>query len=250
MGEKPLVSVITPMYNAERYIANTINSVIAQSYEVFEMIIVNDCSTDGSVNVVNKYMKLDERIKLINLEKNSGAAVARNEGIKQAKGDFIAFIDADDLWKTDKLKTHINFMISNKYYFSFTDYLEVDEEGNIQKTIKAPKTLTYKEELYYNHIGTSTVIYNQSILGKIYMPELRKRQDYAFWLKILKTGINGYGLNLPLTIYKMRSDSLSSNKIDLIKYNWAVYRESEKFGVFKSSFFLFTNIITKLLDLK
>lgn len=249
MGE-PLVSIIIPLYNSETYISEAIETVLNQTYNNWELIIIDDCSTDQSYNIVTNYQKNDERINLLKLTKNSGSAVARNLGIKEAKGDFIAFLDSDDLWEKNKLENQINFMIINKYFFTYTDYSIINEEKNTIKVIKAPKILTYQKELLYNHIGTSTVVYNSSILGKIYFPDLRKRQDYACWLRILKNNINGYGLNIPLTRYRIRNDSLSSNKFSLIKYNWQVFRKSEKFGILKSSFYLFTNISAKILRIK
>lgn len=250
MEKEPLVSVIIPLYNTEKYISQTIESVINQKYNNWELIIINDCSTDKGPEIVKKYQNQDERIKLINLEKNSGAAIARNVGIENAKGEFVAFIDSDDIWEKNKLKEQISFMLVNDYNFSFTDYIQIDEKGKELRTIKAPKILTYKKELLYNHIATSTVIYNQKNLGKIYMPNLRKRQDYATWLKILKNYTSGYGLNKSLTKYIIRSDSLSYNKVNLIKYNWEMYRKSEEFGVMRSSFYLFTDIMSKILKIK
>ena len=250
MKNEPLVSVVIPLYNAEKYISKTIESIINQEYNHLEILIVNDCSKDKGPEIIKKYQNHDERIKLINLKKNSGAAVARNVGIEISKGDFIAFIDSDDIWEKAKLREQISFMIENDYNFSYTDYILIDEKGKELRTIKTPKLLTYNKELLYNHIGTSTVICNQKILGKIYMPNLRKRQDYAMWLKILKYYSNGYGLNKILTRYTIRKNSLSSNKLSLIKYNWEVFRKSEEFGIIKSSFYLFTNIMSKILKIK
>lgn len=250
MKNEPLVSVVTPLYNAEKYISKTIESIINQEYNNLEIIIVNDCSKDKGPEIVKKYQNYDERIKLINLEKNSGAAVARNVGIENSKGDFIAFIDSDDIWEKAKLKDQISFMIENGYNFSYTDYVKIDEKGKELRTIKCPKLLTYNKELLYNRIGTSTVIYNQKILGKIYMPNLRQSEDYATWLKILKYYCNGYGLNKILTKYTVRKNSLSSNKLSLIKPHWEMYRKSEEFGIIKSSFYLFTDIMSKILKIK
>jgi glycosyltransferase involved in cell wall biosynthesis len=250
LKKEPLVSIITPLYNAEKYISNTIESVINQEYNNWELIIINDCSKDKGPEIIKNYQNQDKRIKIINLEKNSGAAVARNVGIENAKGNFIAFIDSDDIWEKTKLKEQISFMLDNNYNFSYTDYIQIDEKGNELRIIKTPKILTYKKQLLYNHIGTSTVIYNQKILGKIYMPKLRKRQDYAMWLRILKNHSKGYGLNKILTKYIIRRDSISSNKMNLIKYNWEMYRNSEEFGIIKSSFYLFTDILSKILKIK
>jgi len=245
-----LVSVITPVYNSEKFIEKTIESVLNQTYEDFEYILINDKSTDNSEKIIRNYMKKDSRIKLINLEKNSGAAIARNRGIELSQGKYIAFIDSDDFWKKDKLKKQIDFMKKNNYYFTFTAREKINEKGETIKISNVPKEIDYKKELRYNLIGTSTVVYDQQILGKIYMPNLRKAEDYAMWLKILKISKKGYGLNEILSFYLVRKDSLSSNKLSLIKYDWEMYRKSEEFGIIKSSFYLFTNIMSKILKIK
>jgi glycosyltransferase involved in cell wall biosynthesis len=247
---EPLVSIIIPLYNSEIYISDTLDSILNQTYKNYEILIINDMSKDNGEEIIKNYQKKFDNIFLINLEVNSGAGVARNKGIELAKGKYIAFIDSDDLWKKNKLEKQIKYMEDNNYYFTFTKYEQINESDEFLKEIKVPNLLTYKKELYYNHIGTSTVIYNQEKLGKIYMPVIRKRQDYAMWLKILKNFSNGYGLQEVLTTYRIRNNSISSNKINLIKYNWKLYRDVENMNFIRSSYYLMWDILSKVLKIK
>ena len=239
------VSIITPLYNCEKFIGETIQSVLKQTYSNWEMIIVDDCSSDNSIKIVEKIN--DKRIKLVKLDRNSGAAASRNKGIEIATGRFIAFIDSDDLWKEDKLEKQIKFMTENNYSFSFSDYELISENSNrTGKIKKAPLILDYEQQLRYNHIGCLTVIYDTKSLGKIYMPLIRKRQDYALWLKILKQNINGYGLQECLAFYRIRNNSVSSNKLEMVLWNWRLYREAEKKSFIKSAYYLLNNIYQKV----
>jgi len=244
-----LVSIITPLYNSEKFISETIESVLSQKYNNWEMIIVDDCSTDGGVEIVKDYKRNDERIKLIQLDKNSGAAIARNKAIEYAKGRFIAFLDSDDLWHPNKLKKQIDFMIINDYEFTYTGYQKITEKGQIlDKYVSVKKKLSYKKALYSNYIGCLTVVYDRKKLGKIYMPLIKKRQDYALWLKILKIIKFGYGLDENLAYYRLRDNSMSSNKINLIKYHWKLYRDIEELSVLKSLYYLINNIFIKIFS--
>jgi glycosyltransferase involved in cell wall biosynthesis len=246
-----LVSIITPLYNSEKFIEETIQSVLNQTYSNWEMIIVNDCSTDNGVDILKKYSEKDNRIKLIQLIKNGGGAVARNRAIEEAKGKYIAFLDSDDLWKPEKLEKQIKFMKENSYSFTFTKYQQMNENGEkLEKYIEVPKTLNYKQALLKNPIGCLTVIYDSEKLGKVYLPLIRKRQDYALWLKILKSGVTGYGLNENLAYYRLRENSISSNKVDLIKYQWKLYREIEKLNIFESIFYLSCVVFQKIFKIK
>ncbi len=246
-----LVSIITPMYNSEKFIDETIKSVLNQTYKEWEMIVVDDNSADKGAEIVERYANLDERIKLIRLNKNQGGAVARNIAIKNSHGDYIAFLDSDDIWTPTKLEVQLRFMQENNYPFTFTAYQQITEEGKkTKKIIKVPSTLNYRQALLKNPIGCLTVIYDVQKLGKVYMPLIRKRQDYALWLKILKKGITGHGLNENLAYYRLRKNSVSSNKIDLIKYQWKLYREIEKLSFFESVFYLGCVITQKLLKIK
>lgn len=251
MTIEPLVSIITPLYNSEKFIEETIKSVLSQTYNNWEMLIVDDCSTDNGVEIVEKYQVKDKRIKLIRLSKNGGGAVARNKGIEEAKGDYIAFLDSDDLWHYQKLEKQIKFMKKNNYTFTFTKYQQMNEKGEkLDRYINVPKTLTYRQTLLKNPIGCLTVIYNSKELGKIYMPLIRKRQDYALWLKILKKGIIAHGLNENLSYYRLLENSISSNKISLIKYQWKLYRKIEKLSILESFFYLNCVIFQKIFKIK
>lgn len=234
-----LVSIVVPVYNCEKFINHTIKTVLNQTYQNWELLLVDDCSTDNSVSIINGYVAGDNRIKLIKLKENSGAAVARNEGMKNANGKYIAFLDSDDLWNENKLKKQINFMKKNKYVFTYTGYEFVDEEGNkLDKIVKVPEQLTYKQALKNTTIFTSTVIFDVQKLGKelIKMPNVRRGQDTATWWKVLKTGIIAYGLNESLSMYRRSNNTLSSNKVKALKRTWNLYRNVEKLPFFTSLF--------------
>lgn len=247
MKSKNLVSVITACYNSEKYISETLNSVLNQTHQNWELLLVDDCSKDNTIPIIKEFQKTDKRIKLFQLDVNSGAAIARNTAIKDANGEFIAFLDGDDKWLPKKLELQLEFMISNNYNLTHTAYELIDNNGvKLNKTIVPAKTLNYNDMLYSNKIGCLTAIYNQSKLGKIYMPLLRKRQDYGLWLKILKTGEKAYGLPEVLSQYRNTENSISNNKLNLIKWNWKLYREVENLSVFKSAYYIGSNIITKV----
>lgn len=247
-----LVSIVTPLYNSEKFIEETIESVLKQTYSNWEMLIVDDCSTDLGPSIVKKYSKKDSRIKYIRMEKNKGAALCRNKAIELAKGEFIAFLDSDDLWKDKKLEKQIKFMKENNYLISFHEYEEIAEDGEkLNIKIKSPKKpVTYRSYLLTNPIGCLSGIYNVKKMGKIYMPLLKKRQDTGFWLKILSTGEKAYSLKENLGFYRVRKNSLSFKKSDLLKYHWKLYREEQKLTILESSFYTSTTIITKILKLK
>ena len=237
MKEKNLVSVITPSFKSGKFIAKTIESVLSQTYENWEMIIVDDCSPDNSNLIVEKYMEKDNRIKLIKLEKNSGPAIARNTAIKEAKGRYIAFLDADDQWLPEKLEKQILFMKENNLPFTYSAYKLIDEEDNILGEFYPPAEANYKTLLKTNYIGCLTAIYDSEKLGKMYMPNILKRQDHALWLKILKKIKTTRGILEPLAIYRIRKNSVSSNKIKSAIYQWKIYREVEKLSVPKSMYY-------------
>ena len=243
-----IISIITPLYNSEKYIKQTIESVLAQTYKKWEIIVVDDVSTDKGIVIVKKYISKDNRIKLIQLEKNGGGAVARNKAIESANGRYIAFLDSDDLWHPKKLEKQIKFMQKKGYAFTFTKYQKMKENGELLDTyMDVPKRINYKKALFGNPIGCLTAVYDVEKLGKIYMPNIRKRQDYALWLKILKKEKYAYGLNESLAYYRLRENSVSSNKKDLIKYQWELYREIEKLNLFQSLFYLIYVVLQKIL---
>ena len=234
-----LVSIITPAYNAAEYIAETIESVLVQTYPKWEMLIVNDCSKDNTVEIVQSYAAKDNRIKLINLKQNSGAAVARNTAIQNAKGRYIAFLDSDDLWKKEKLQKQLSFMQQNGYAFTFTAYEHFKEvKENIQNLVKVSKSLNYKQALKGNQIGCLTVMLDRMQVQNIKFSK-QKHEDYVLWLNILKQGITVYGLNESFALYRTgNSKSISSNKLQSAFWTWNVYRESQKLSVLKIIYYM------------
>ncbi len=235
---KELVSIIMPNYNSGRFIENSLASILAQTYENWELILVDDCSTDDSIKIVETLIANDRRIKLINLTKNSGPSVARNCAIEEANGRYIAFLDSDDLWHSDKLLKQISFMKEHNAALSFTGYYHIDEKsGTVIDQMYIPDKINYSGLLKQNIIGCLTAMYDTQKLGKIYMPDILKRQDFALWLTILKKIPYAYGLDEPLAYYRVRTASVSSNKILASKYNWKLYREVEKLPLHKAIYY-------------
>lgn len=233
--EKPLVSIIMPMYNAETKVEETIESVKRQTFRNWELIIVDDCSKDNSYDLVATISKNDSRIHLYKLDKNQGPGYATKVGVGHATGSLIAFIDSDDLWPDEKLEKQIRFMKENHYDFTCTDYEQIDEHGKpLQRIIKAKIKANYKNILHTNPIGSSTVIITTDLIKKIDIPEIRKDNDYALWLQILKVTDYVYGMNEVLMQYRVWSQSLSHNRFKSVKYHWYVFRKYEGFGILKS----------------
>lgn len=246
---KDLVSIITPTYNCAKFIGATIESVLNQTYQNFEMIIVDDASKDNTEEVVKSFK--DKRIKYIRLSKNSGPAVARNKAMEEAKGKYMAFLDSDDLWKREKLEKQINFIKKNKYKIICSDYEQIDEEGNkLNKIIPCKKKVNYNGILLSCPVGNSTVFYDVSKLGKFKVPNIRKRNDDALWLQILKKEEYMYGQKEVLMEYRIRQNSVSSNKLSLIKYHWQLYREIEHLSVIRSVFHIVVWGFIKVFHIK
>lgn len=248
--EKPLVSIITPSFNSERFITATIQSVQNQTYQNWEMIIVDDCSTDQTVGIIEQFVINDSRIHFFQLEKNSGAGIARELALSKANGDYITFLDADDLWKPLKLEKQLQFLKDNKIHFTFSFYDCIDEEGNaLNKRVEAPRNLTYLQLFFCNYVGNLTGIYDRHFFGKIAISATRKRQDWMVWLTILKKIKKAKPVPESLALYRIRDNSLSASKVDLLKHNFAVYRNFHSFNYVASVFimigFLFTQLLIK-----
>lgn len=242
-----LVSIITPVFNSAGYVSETILSVKRQTYSSWELLIVDDCSTDGTEQVVSKFSKDDKRIRYFRLEKNSGAGVARNKGIRESKGKYIAFLDSDDKWRPEKLSIQIAIMEEKNYDFTYTDYLILDQKNEKEIQFEALlDKVTYSDVIKFNYIACSTVIYNQKNLGKVYMPDFRNRQDWALWIQLLKKTDTAYCIKQELTIYFRRKDSISSSKFKMVKYHWLIYRQFLEQKFIKSLYLLFRNIILHL----
>ncbi|WP_075809308.1 glycosyltransferase family 2 protein [Paraclostridium sordellii] len=230
-----LVSIIMPTFNSGKYIEKSIESVIYQSYREWELIIVDDNSSDNTEEIVNRYRLIDNRIKYLKFNSNKGAAVARNTAIDIAKGRFLAFLDSDDLWNKEKLDIQVKFMIANNTGFSFTDYELIDDEGiSLDKIVKMPQKLSYEEYLRNTIIQTVTVMIDRNYVNEVKMPLIRRRQDFACWLNILKTGVVAVSIPKVLAKYRRANNSLSSNKVKAIKGTWYVYREIEKLSFIKT----------------
>lgn len=232
-----LISIITPSYNSEKYISKTIDSVLFQTYQNWEMIVVDDVSPDNSNKIIEEYCKKDNRINLIKLEQNSGAAVARNRAIKEAKGRYIAFLDADDMWKPNKLGKQIEFMRKNNYAFTYTAYEKIDENGLVFGEIGVPLKVSYNQLLKTCVIGCLTAVYDTNKLGKVYMPTNTKREDFATWLNILKKVDFAYGIKQNLSQYRVYKSQSSNKKVKMAKENWKLYREIEKLNLLKACYY-------------
>ena len=219
-----LVSIITPSYNSSSFIAETIESILSQTYLNWELLITDDCSTDRSVEIIERYIQRDSRIKLFRLEKNCGAGVCRNRSISEAKGRFIAFCDSDDRWRPEKLEKQLAFMREKDCALSYTSYMTCDESGKISSIVIGKRRETYFSMRCDNRIGCLTAVYDTEKVGKVFMTELRKRQDWGLWLTILRRCEVAYGLKEPLAIYRIHSNSISRNKGALMKYNISVYK--------------------------
>lgn len=225
-----LVSIVIPVYNAENCISDTYASIRSQSYTDWEIIFVDDGSTDRSLEILNAIEA--DNVKVLTCEGGS-AAIARNMGIRQAQGRYIAFLDADDLWAPEKLTRQLEFMNKEGAAFSFTGYEFADEFGvSVKKVVLVPKTITYRQALKNTTIFTSTVIFDMEKLKKddIYMPDVRS-EDTATWWRVLKSGVIGYGLNEGLTLYRRSAGTLSSNKIEAIRRIWNLYRNVEGLSI-------------------
>jgi glycosyltransferase involved in cell wall biosynthesis len=245
-----LVSIIIPTFNSEKFIAETIQSIQAQTYTKWEVIIVDDGSSDKTVSIISKLAQFEERIQFFQLEVNSGAGIVRNLALNKVNGRYVAFLDSDDLWKPTKLENQIKFMTHNDLPFTFSFYDCIDEEGRpLNKRVEAPRNLSYKQLFYCNYVGNLTGIYDVDYFGKISISAIRKRQDWILWLTILKKIKTGQPTPESLAFYRVRQNSISASKLDLLKHNFTVYRTFHRLNVVVSLIcmigFLFTQLIIK-----
>lgn len=243
-----LVSIITPVFNSAGYIEKTVQSVIDQSYTDWELILVDDCSTDNTLEILEQLVKKDKRINYLRLKNNGGAGIARNTGIKRAKGKYIAFLDSDDYWHVDKLKIQVEAMEKKNLNFTFTDYYIKYENKNEELIFNSPlKKVYYKDIIKFNYIACSTVMFNQEALGKSYMPNIRNRQDWGLWINLVQKNKRAVNINKYLMYYTVRKDSISSNKFKMIKYHWYIYKSYLKFNYVKALIYLIRNIIFHMM---
>ena len=233
------VSIITPMHNSEMFIEETISSVQNQEYKNWEMLIVDDCSSDKSIEIVEQIQSHDDRIKLFKNDVNLGAGLSRNIAIEKSSGDIIAFLDSDDIWFSNKLSLHLNYMNKKSSAFSHSSYGFIDENGKVIKSTYnvGNKSITYYDLLKKTDISCLTAMYDVRKVGKMYMPSLRVGQDYALWLDILKKGFKSDAFDVELAYYRQRNNSTTSNKFKLIKHHWYFLYHREKLSFFDSLYY-------------
>lgn len=235
--KKELVSVIIPVYNVERVIERTIKSVQNQTYKQWELILVDDCSPDSSANIIREIMAGDDRIKYIKLDKNSGAAVARNTGIKAATGKYIAFLDSDDMWMPEKLEIQLSLMKEKGCAFVYSAIRMIDQNDNVTKdSTFVPERLNYKTILKRTYIATSSVLLDMEKIGEFQMPLRRSGQDYATWLMLLRRIDYAYGIQKPLVMYRNSPGSLSSNKLASLKKVYRIQTHNEGLNPFYAAY--------------
>lgn len=239
-----LVSIVTAVYNNEKEIHGTYECLVSQSHETWEWVVTDDGSSDDSYSLLKEIASKDDRVRVFRLESNSGAAVARNYSIDQSVGEYIAFLDSDDLFYPEKLRTQLNFMNNDKD-FSFTQYVQttVRDLNAVHRQrvvdLATPTIVDYKALLRKDvTLGCSTVMIRRRFLGARRMPMLRTGQDYAFWLSLLRGGAFAYKLEAPLTLYFIRSGSISRNKVKKALRQWQIYRKEEKLDIHKSLLYI------------
>jgi len=234
-----LVSIITPTYNSSKYIEKTISSVLNQTYSDWEMLITDDCSEDNTVSIINSYIKDDKRIKLFELKSNLGAGIARNNSIEKSSGKYVSFLDSDDLWHPDKLKIQIGLMKENRWGFSHTSYGYISPNGKkIKSTFHVSNhPVKYRDILKRTEISCLTAIYNQELIGKYFMSEHRRKQDYALWLAILNDGIESHPIDIELAYYRQTPNSATSNKWKLIINHINFLMETQQMNLAQSLYY-------------
>lgn len=229
---KPLVSIIMPCYNAERYVAQSIESVLAQTYDNWELLITDDCSTDKSVAVIQKYCLTDERISVLVPDEHQGIARTRNMSISRARGRFVAFLDSDDVWYPEKLEKQVGFMLENDLAFTYSSYEIIDCQGNSKnRMVKDAGVMSYKRYLRNTIICCGTVVVDREKTGHFATPIIKTSEDMSLWLSIMKRGFDAYPAPGPLHKYRITPGSASSNKFKAACDVWRVYRNIEKLSL-------------------
>ncbi|MFG7945708.1 glycosyltransferase family 2 protein [Streptomyces cacaoi] len=240
----PLVSVVMPVFNSATTLGAAVRSVLTQTHSDLELLITDDQSTDGSMDLLREFAREDERVLPESAPERGGAGRARNRAIERARGDYIAFLDSDDMWLPEKTERQLAFAAEGNAPLTFTSYFKMSADHAAESTdfapngrvIRAKEHVTYRQMLVRDHIGALTAMYDRTVLGTRLMPEMRKRQDYALWLSIMRDGFDARGLVEPLAVYRAhQAGSLSSNKLSLVQYNWELYRKHEHLSVPQST---------------
>jgi teichuronic acid biosynthesis glycosyltransferase TuaG len=224
-GASKIVSIVMPAYNCGHFVREAIGSVVVQTYRHWELIIVDDCSTDDTAQIVEGVAKTDNRIIVVRLPQNSGAAVARNRALDMARGDYVAFLDGDDLWLSDKLARQVSFMANGGHDLTYTGYERMSEDGRILSVVAAPPSVNWQQLITHNSMACLTVMYDRKRFSHQRMPLIRKGQDFGLWLNLLAECNVAAGLDLPLARYRIRRGSVSSNKIRALLWTWELYRD-------------------------
>ena len=248
MNASPLISIVTPNYNCAKFISETIESVLAQDYQNWEMLIQDDCSSDKSYQIALEYAKQDSRIKVERNESNSGAAVTRNNAIRRSQGEYLAFLDSDDLWLPNKLSKQLKFMMDNDCDFSFTKYEHMDEDGkSLLEQAQVTKKLNYTKLMMHCWPGCLTVMYRQVVANKIYAGDVKKNNDHALFLRVMRQCKNGMGLDECLALYRIRKGSISRNKFKVLQPFVTVLHDFEHKSYITAYFCVFTHMFVKTL---
>lgn len=244
MQDYGLVSIITPSWNCAKFVEETIQSILAQTYTHWELLFQDDCSTDNTKEIVLAYAEKDARIKYACNHQNNGAAITRNSALKRAKGRWIAFLDSDDLWLPNKLEEQLKFMVDNNYAFSYTNYNEINEQSDeLGKSITGPKHITKYGMYAYCWPGCLTVMYNRDTIGNIQINSIEKNNDYAMWLQVIQHA-DCYLLDKTLAHYRKRIGSISNHSyVQLIKWHYRLFHESEQRNMLLSTILTIGNLI-------
>lgn len=237
MPHTSLVSIIMPAYNAARFIEQAVESVAAQTYTNWELLIINDCSTDNTSEIICQLMEKYSQIRFFDQKINQGVAKTRNIAIDEAKGEYIAYLDSDDIWLPQKLEKQLAFMEKYQALVCFSAYQRINAESNDLNQVSIPAEITYTGLLKSNFIGNLTGIYNAKKLGKCRLESI-KHEDYVAWLKLVKQAGKAYGINEVLARYRVYGESTSSNKLKTIAWQWKIYRRSENLNIFKSLYYM------------
>ena len=247
MAATPLVSVVTPVWNAAATLPAAVASVRAQSLADWELILVDDASTDGSRELARGLAAGDPRIRLIERATNGGAAAARNDAIRAARGRLVAFLDADDRWYPEKLARQAEFMAEHGHALVFSAYRRVDAAGRPLGVVRPPPRVSREQLLRGNVIGCLTAVYDSAVFGRAEMPEIRRRQDYGLWLRLLRQVAYAHALPEVLADYRVRPASLSGGKLAAARATWTLYREVEGLGRARSGLYLAHNLVRAAL---
>lgn len=236
-----LVSVVVPCYNCEKFVGDTIESVLNQTFENWELILVDDCSSDSTFEVISGFANKDSRIVAMKMPVNGGAGAARNLALDNARGQYIAFLDSDDVWFNNKLERQLDALKDEKYAICHTSYIVVDEKGNqVAGGVQASRSIGLAEMMKKTEIGMSTAMVNKKVIGEFRLSLIRNRQDAKLWMDILATGNRSIGIEEPLSKYRIRNGQVSSNKLKMVWITFKLYMQFSKIGYFRR-FWYFSN---------